>query len=157
MAPPPATPPRKPEQPGGGKPAGSAGAKGSAAGPLSGDERRANAILGKAVARLTDVVEQETAALRSRAPADLNESNNRKSQGLLELDQALRLLDGGQPSEEVKAAVGVLRQKLDANHGVLKTHLAAVREVAAIIAEAIRSVESDGTYSLSFRSKGPAP
>jgi hypothetical protein len=156
MAPPPATPPRKAEQSGGGKPAGSAGARG-AAGQSASDERRANAILGKAVVRLTAIVEQETAALRSRAPTDLSESNNRKSQGLLELDQALRLLDGGQPSEDVKAAMRVLRQKLDVNHDVLKTHLAAVREVAAIIAEAIRSVESDGTYSLSFRSKGPAP
>ncbi len=125
--------------------------------PQEAQEKRVNAMLGKAVRRLEDIVDQETTALRSRTALDLNESNNKKSQGLLELDSALRLLGGAQPSEEVKAALRVLRKKLDANHDVLKTHLEAVREVAAIIAEAIRSVELDGTYSGSFRSKGPAP
>jgi hypothetical protein len=125
--------------------------------PRTVEDKAVNAILEKAVRRLEDVVEQETAALRNRAPIDLNEFNHRKNQGLLELDRALRLLNGAPPSDEVKGGLRMLRRKLDENREVLKTHIEAVREVAAIIAEAIRGAESDGTYSFSFRSKGPPP
>lgn len=114
-------------------------------------------MLDTAIKRLVEVVDQETTALRERRPIDLTSFNNRKSQGFLELDKALRLLGGADPGEPMKNALRALRQKLETNRQVLNTHLEAVREVAAIIAEAIRSVESDGTYSLSFRSKGPEP
>jgi hypothetical protein len=121
------------------------------------DDRSVNVILESAVRRLEETVEQETAALRSRAPIDLNEYNNRKSQGLLELDRALRMLGETQPTDDMKRALRTLRDKLDLNREVLKTHLDAVREVAGIIADAIRNAESDGTYSYPFRSKGHAP
>jgi hypothetical protein len=114
------------------------------------DEKSANVILENAVRRLEETVEQETAALRSRTPIDLNEYNNRKSQGL-------RMLGESQPSEEMKGALRSLRDKLDLNREVLKTHLDAVREVAGLIAESIRNADSDGTYTFPFRSKGQAP
>jgi hypothetical protein len=121
------------------------------------DDRSVNVILDNAVRRLEETVEQETAALRSRTPIDLNEFNNRKSQGLLELDRALRMLGDGQPNDDMKIALRSLRDKLDLNREVLKTHLDAVREVAGIIADAIRNAESDGTYTFPFRSKGHMP
>jgi hypothetical protein len=131
---------------------------GKAAGnPRPIEDKALNAILEKAIRRLQDAVEQETAALQSRSTVNLNEFNHRKNQGLLELDRALRLLNGAPPSEAMKDALRLLRVKLDANREVLKTHIDAVRQVAAIIAEAIRGAESDGTYSLSFRSKDPTP
>ena len=120
------------------------------------DDKSVTVILENAVRRLEETVEQETTALRSRAPIDLQAFNNRKSQGLLELDRALRLLGANQPTADMKSALKSLRDKLDLNREVLKTHLDAVREVAGIIAEAMRNAESDGTYSLSFRSKGQA-
>jgi hypothetical protein len=123
--------------------------------PRGVEEKTASAMLDTAIKRLVEVVDQETAALRERKPIDLNLFNNRKSQGLLELDRALRLLDGADPGELTKSALRDLRQKLETNRQVLDTHLEAVREVAAIIADAIRNVESDGTYSVSFRSKDP--
>lgn len=127
-------------------------------GPRRGPEDKAvSAILDKAVRRLEETVELETEALRNRLPVDLNEFNNRKNQGLLELDRALQLLGGAPPSEAALAALRRLHKKLDVNREVLKMHLEAVREVAAIIAEAMRSADHDGTYSLSFRSKGQAP
>lgn len=125
-------------------------------GTWNGEDRSVNVILESAVRRLEETVEQETAALRSRSPIDLNEFNNRKSQGLLELDRALRMLGDAQPSDDMKAALKTLRDKLDLNREVLKTHLDAVREVAGIIADAIRNAESDGTYSFPFRTKGHA-
>jgi hypothetical protein len=121
------------------------------------EDKAINAILEKAVRRLEEAIEQETTALRNRTPIDLNEFNQRKNQGLLELDRALRLLNGAPPNEDMKSALRTLRRKLDENSAVLTTHIEAVRDVATIIAEAIRSVESDGTYSFSFRSKGPPP
>jgi hypothetical protein len=126
-------------------------------GSRNGDDTPVNVMLESAVRRLEETVEQETAALRSRSPIDLNEFNNRKSQGLLELDRALRMLGETQPSDDMKAALKILRDKLDLNREVLKTHLDAVREVASIIADAIRNAESDGTYSFPFRTKGHAP
>ena len=125
--------------------------------PRAVEDKAVNAILEKAVRRLEEAVEQETAALRNHAPIDLNEFNQRKNQGLLELDRALRLLNGASPNEEMKDALRMLREKLDANREILTTHIEAVREVAAIISEAIRGAESDGTYSFSFRSKVPPP
>jgi hypothetical protein len=47
-----------------------------------------------------------------------------------------------------------LRAKLDVNRAVLETHLAAVREVATVLADAIRDAESDGTYSPSIGGGG---
>jgi hypothetical protein len=116
-----------------------------------------NAALEKAVQRLEETVDQETAALRSRQPTDFNEFNNRKSQGLLELDRALKMLGNSQPNEAVKDQLRSLRRKLETNRVVLQTHLEAVREVTVLIADALRNAESDGTYSVSFRSKGPEP
>ena len=125
--------------------------------PRPEDKGGINNILEKAVQRLEETVEQETASLRSRAPTDFNEFNARKSQGLLELDRALRMLGKAQPSEEVKNQLRSLRQKLEANRNVLQIHLDAVRDVTGLIADALRNADSDGTYSGSFRSKGPGP
>ena len=104
--------------------------------------------------RAIEVVDQETAALRSRAGIDLADFNNRKSQGLLDLNRALRSHDGLARDKTALARLAGLRAKLDANRAVLKTHLDAVREVANVLADAIRDTESDGTYSPGFRSGG---
>jgi hypothetical protein len=124
-----------------------------AAAARAAEVKTASALLHKAAERLEEIVEQETAALRSRKAVDFNDCNNRKSQGLLELSRALHMLRDGVPSDETKDALRRLRGKLDANRGVLQTHLDAVHEVAGIIADAIRNADSDGTYSLRFRSK----
>jgi hypothetical protein len=110
--------------------------------------------LERAIERLEEVVVQETAALRSRAGIDLADFNNRKSQGLLDLNRALRSHDGLARDKAALARLAGLRAKLDANRAVLKTHLDAVREVATVLADAIRDTESDGTYSPGFRGGG---
>jgi hypothetical protein len=99
----------------------------------------------KAIARLQEIVEAETAALCSGIPVDLNDFTARKSQGLLDLTRALRQL--GPASGAVPAQLAALRGKLETNHAVLKRHVEAVREVVTIIEEAIRDAESDGTYA----------
>jgi hypothetical protein len=106
--------------------------------------------LDRAIQRLEEVVEQETAALRTRAAIDLREFNNRKSQGLLDLNKALRVMDNAAADSGVTARLAQLRAKLEVNRAVLKMHLEAVREISTIVADTIRDADSDGTYSQSI-------
>ena len=106
-----------------------------------GDGAAASSAFERCIERLEDVVDQETAALKSRAAADLREFNNRKSQGLLELSRSLRYFQAAPPSNAVLARLAGLREKLDTNQAVLKLHLEAVREVSTIMADAIRDAE----------------
>jgi hypothetical protein len=120
---------------------------------------KGTAMLGlveNAIERLEEAVEQETAALQRRASVDLRSFNERKSQGLLELTRAMRHIEGTTPEPALVTRLTSLRAKLDANSAALKLHLDAVREISAVMADAIRDAEHDGTYSRSIR-KGPAP
>jgi flagellar biosynthesis/type III secretory pathway chaperone len=110
--------------------------------------------LDRAIQRLEEVVDQETAALRTRAAIDLREFNNRKSQGLLDLNKALRVIDNLAADRGVAARLAQLRAKLDTNRAVLKMHLEAVREISTIVADTIRNADSDGTYSRSITMAG---
>lgn len=104
-----------------------------------------------AIERLEEAVEQETAALQNRTGMDLREFNDRKSQGLLELTRAMRHIEGGAPEPALVHRLARLRTKLEINSAALKMHLDAVREVSAVMADAMREAESDGTYSRSIR------
>lgn len=110
-----------------------------------------------AVNRLGDMLDEETAALRNHTPIDLKASNDRKSLGLIELNRVLHLMESMPPDPATMRILERLNAKLDANRHVLKLHLDAVRDVAAIISQTIREAESDGTYSSAFRSKGHTP
>lgn len=118
---------------------------------LGGANPLASLPLERAIERLEEVVDEETAALRSRTAVDLKDFNNRKSQGLLELNRALRGLDAAARDAAAPARLARLRAKLEVNRRVLEVHLAAVREVATVLSDAIRDAESDGTYSPSIR------
>jgi hypothetical protein len=107
-------------------------------------------MLIRAIERLEEVVEAETAALRKRASIDLKEFNNRKSQGLLDLSKALRSFPNAQGDPLIVNLLVPLRAKLDDNCAVLKMHLDAVREISSVVAEVIRDSESDGTYTASI-------
>ena len=115
------------------------------------------ASLIRTIERLEETLEQETAGLRSRAPIDLKDFNNRKSHGLLELTRVMRHLDRGSLAPAVAARLSALRISLEVNQRIVKMHLEAVREVTAIVADAIREAESDGTYSVSVGRPAPRP
>jgi hypothetical protein len=122
------------------------GAPARAAQPAS----AANVLLDRAIRRLEQVLDEETAALRTRTAIDLREFNNRKSQGLLDFNKALRVLDDT-ADRRLGARLAGLREKLDVNRAALKMHLDAVREISTIVADTIRNADSDGTYSQSIR------
>lgn len=121
------------------------------------DENAMLAGLVRTIERLEETLEQETAGLRSRAPIDLKELNNRKTHGLLELTRVMRHLDRGSLTPPVAARLASLRANLEINQRVVKMHLEAVREVSTIVADAIRDAESDGTYSVSIVRPAPRP
>jgi len=111
----------------------------------------------RAIEYLGIIVDQETNALRTRAAVDLAGFNTKKNQGLLELNRALRALDAGATSRSVASRLADLRARLDVNRALLKMHLEAVREVASVVADAIRDSDSDGTYSPPVRAHGNRP
>jgi hypothetical protein len=129
----------------------------AAGGARAGDERVAAAfgIIDKAAERLELVIDQETAALQARAGVDLKDFNDRKSLGLLELTRAMRHVEGAAPGPALQARLSRLRGKLEINREALRTHLEAVREISTIVADAMRSADSDGTYTPSIKGRSP--
>jgi hypothetical protein len=106
-----------------------------------------NAALRSAAARLVQLLDRETAALRSRQPVDMDDLCDRKNQALLEMSRIGRKLEGDVVDPELRSLLADLRTKLDENRAVLQLHLQAVGEVADILTDAIRNADSDGTYS----------
>ena len=103
-------------------------------------------LLVETARRVTQLISEETRSLARFQATDLRGNNRRKQQGLVDLDRALRGLRGSPLPPEADAAIVELRRELDDNLHVLSLHLGAMSEVADLIAEAIRGVDSDGTY-----------
>lgn len=101
----------------------------------------------KAIARLEQVVDQETQSLRAGETPAFEDLNYRKSHGLLELTRAMRLVDPLSIGDDLRDRLESFRDQLERNRMLLKTHLDATREISAILTAAIRDAESDGTYA----------
>ncbi len=102
------------------------------------------------VERLERLLDLETATLREHKLVTLNDFNQKKSHGLLELRRTIgpiRELHFENPGLDPKPVIARLRGKLQSNLSVLRTHLDAVAAIAAIIARTIEEQESDGTYT----------
>jgi len=102
------------------------------------------------VERLERLLDQETAALREHKLITLDDFNQKKSHGLLELRRTIggiRELHFESLGLDPKPIIARLREKLQNNLTVLQTHLNAVAAIAAIIARTIEEQESDGTYT----------
>jgi hypothetical protein len=104
------------------------------------------------IERIEGYLDEETAALENSREFDFKASNDRKSQGLVDLNQALRRLPQTQLNADLKGRLEAFRQKLAVNLKTIRLHLDAVKELASILSDAIRDAESDGTYT---RSIGP--
>ena len=74
------------------------------------------------------------------------------SQGLLDLNQALRRLQKSDVNADLQLRLSAFREKLAMNLRKIRLHLDAVKEIAAMLSEAIQNAESDGTYT---RNIGP--
>lgn len=99
------------------------------------------------VDRVEGVVDAETEALSRNLSADMTDFGNRKRQGLLELNRALKAAAAAGPRVEIRDRLARFSARLERNRLVLGTQLLAVREIAEIIAQTLQEAESDGTYS----------
>jgi len=112
------------------------------------------AVLEQVIERVAAVVERETASLKSGGPVDFRDFNARKSQGLYELDLALRPFASNRLEGPLLVKLAELRSKLEENRARLKLHMDAAREIAALLADVIREHESDGTYTAAILHNG---
>lgn len=104
------------------------------------------------VDRLEGLLDAETDALKRSLPADMAEIGNRKRQGLLEMDRALRAAASAGPAPELRERLQRFAGAVERNRAALGTQLRAVREIADIVAQTLREAESDGTYSPAYSS-----
>ena len=99
--------------------------------------------------RIEEAVEEETAAIRTDVGFDIKASNARKSRYLYEFTRAIKGIGDAASLAEHRDGIRRLRDKLSANEATLKAHMNAVGEVAALLQNAIRNSEADGTYCAS--------
>ena len=115
--------------------------------PATHDADGARAVVLSVIQRIEGYLDEETAALDKLMSFDFKASNDRKSQGLLDLNQALRRLPGSDVNADLKNRLTNFREKLALNLRKIRLHLNAVKEISAMLSEAIQSAESDGTYT----------
>ena len=99
------------------------------------------------VDRVEAVLEAETRALALQTPIDLTEIGNRKRQCLLDMTRTIGAAVAAGAIPEIRERLGRFSVSLKRNQAALGTQLRAVREIADIVAQAIRDAEWDGTYS----------
>jgi len=109
-----------------------------------------------AIARTEELIDLETRSLEKDTPIDLQELGRRKTQALLELTRLARAVPDGAGDRSLADRLDAFRAKLERNAELLKLHLAAVREVATVIANALHDAEWDGTYDRLVKRSAPA-
>lgn len=107
----------------------------------------ARAVVFAVIRRIEDYLDEETTALDRSLDFDLKASNDRKSQGLVDLNQAMRHLRSSDIDEDLEQRLRTFRSKLAINLRKIRLHLDAVKEITAMLSDAIQSADSDGTYT----------
>ncbi|HVZ04419.1 hypothetical protein [Hyphomicrobium sp.] len=121
------------------------------------DPEAARTVVFSIIARIESYLDEETAALSKSLEFDFKSSNDRKNQGLLDLNQAMRRLQRSDVNSDLQMRLVAFREKLAVNLRRIRLHLDAVREIAAMLSEAIQSAESDGTYTRNIGPYGNLP
>jgi hypothetical protein len=116
------------------------------------DADAARSVVFAVMRRIEGYLDEETIALDKAPSFDLKASNDRKSQGLVDLNQAMRRLKTDDVNTELELRLQTFRKKLTLNLRKIRLHLEAVKEITAMLSDAIQSAESDGTYT---RNIGP--
>lgn len=108
-------------------------------------ETQANVALFLAVARrVTETVEEETAAILAGGEPNGRLGAERKALALFELTRAARGLDPTSPA--LRGALIELRAAVERNHAVIGVRLEAARRVAETVKRVVAEIESDGAY-----------
>jgi hypothetical protein len=99
------------------------------------------------ISRISQAVEEETAAIRAGSDYDLKSSNARKSRYLYELTRATKGMEDTEALTQYRDNIEQLRQTLASNETVIRAHMSAVGEVANLMQDVLQRAEADGTYS----------
>ncbi len=113
------------------------------------NEREAGAVATArlVMGRLRQVLDEECAILQANGAQPLEVFTTRKNQLLRDLIVAQRGCTSPAALEALAPDTRSLKPALVRNQHLLKTHIDAVKGISAIIVDAIRQAESDGTYS----------
>ena len=111
------------------------------------DPAAARAQVIAVISRIESYLDEETVALEKSADFDFKGSNDRKSQGLVDLNQAMRRLRKADVNAELAGRLSTFHTKLHKNLKTIRLHMNAVQEIAGILSDAIQRSESDGTYT----------
>jgi len=99
------------------------------------------------IGRISEALEEETAAIRAGGVFDIRASSARKSRYLYELTRATKGVDEPEIVAEHREGLEQLRERLAVNESVIRAHMSAVSEVAKLMQDVIKRAEADGTYS----------
>lgn len=103
------------------------------------------------VDRLEVTIAEENAALAAQRHADIPVFTRQKRQSFLELHRIINAIQGTIPSQNIIQRLTSFRAKVEDNERLLQRHMQAVQTVANTIVQAMREIESDGTYSPDFK------
>ncbi|MEM9355569.1 MAG: hypothetical protein AAGB04_05100 [Pseudomonadota bacterium] len=99
------------------------------------------------IERVKSVIDEDTQFLRSGNLVDVAKFSERKNRCLIELNRVLSKVPRDHGAHERLAIyLEPLRTTLAENSDLLSARLNAIREVADLIAQAIKDAHSDGTY-----------
>lgn len=96
--------------------------------------------------RLEALLDTEIAALSDQRPYDHDAAGRQKSRMLLELVRTQVSPEDAQSDPALSARLRDIREKLVRDQTLLELHVAASREVSAILSRVMQEVDWDGTY-----------
>ena len=115
-----------------------------------------SALVMRLVSRLSQIIEEENAAIRSGPSADVSGFVEAKNRHLYELELALRATGKPMTDPQTREAVRGLYQSLAINKTLLGAQVKAVGEAIEVIETLAGSRKSDGTYGNPARRKPAA-
>ena len=128
--------------------------------PRTNESRSAHDPITAAIVQLADrisgVLTEERQLLAAAGKCDFDAVVARKSHLALELNRLIQHASGSLDTEPLRSCLRSLSHELDENAALLRRHIEAVREVSSILASAINSASTDGTYSADIARHGAA-
>lgn len=122
--------------------------------PGSGASSDESTKLLDSIVRLTEIIEEETAALKKYELGRLNSFTRSKSQALLEFTRLENDVNGQLSSDAIKSAMDRLRLRLVENFSQLKLHMRAAQEISEMLTSVALDESSDGTYTTRDMKRG---
>lgn len=111
------------------------------------EEHPITAAIVQLAERIKGVLADERQILEAGGQSDFDAVVARKGHLALELNRLVQHAHSSVDTEPLRSCLGSLARELDENSALLRRHLDAVREVTSILASAINSASTDGTYS----------